>query len=95
LIISDFKLMERPLIRDLSFYLIAVFIVWYMFFKETFQLKHSIALIAVYLIYFLVVIGSGIYYAKNSKNKDKNSEQHSDDSAFLLISNDILNLLVN
>jgi Ca2+/Na+ antiporter len=77
--------MERPLIRDLSFYMIAVFIVWYMFFKETFDLTHSIALIVVYLTYFLVVIGSGIYYAKSNKNKDKNPEQHSDNSAFLTI----------
>ncbi len=85
MIISDFKLMERPLIRDLSFYLIAIFIIWYMFFEETFELKHSISLIAVYLIYFLVVIGSGIYYAKTNKNKDEIPEQHSDNSAFLTI----------
>lgn len=66
------------MIRDIGFYMIASFIVWLMFFKGTFELKHSIALIAVYLTYFLAVVGSGICFAIFYKSKNAKQEQHSD-----------------
>jgi len=54
-----------------------------MFYKGTFELQHSIALIAVYLLYFLVVVGYGICFAKLYKNKNSDEEQHSDKCVIL------------
>ena len=56
-----FKLMERPFLRDVSFYLLAGFWAFYIFWRQEIRLLDSIGFLVVYLIYMAVVVGRYIH----------------------------------
>ena len=73
LIRERFKIMHRPLVRDILFYILTTTLVWATFFTGKIELLHSLMFIAIYLVYVVVVVGSGIIYRKNQIIKDQES----------------------
>ncbi|GFQ81350.1 hypothetical protein TNCT_115792 [Trichonephila clavata] len=65
---KPFKIMERPFLRDIIFYVCAAFWTFLRFYYGEVTLWHSIGFIALYILYILVVIISRIIYNKY-KNK--------------------------
>ena len=51
-----FKSMERPLLRDISFYLMSGFWAFYIFWNQQIRLLDSVGFLVVYLVYILVVV---------------------------------------
>lgn len=60
-----FKLMERPFLRDVSFYLLAGFWAFYIFWRQEIRLLDSIGFLVVYLIYMVVVVVGRYIHQKN------------------------------
>ena len=60
-----FKLMERPFLRDVSFYLLAGFWAFYIFWRQEIRLLDSIGFLVVYLIYMAVVVVGRYIHQKN------------------------------
>ena len=48
--------MERPFLRDVTFYLVAGFYAFYIFWRQEIRLADSIVFLLIYLIYIGVVI---------------------------------------
>ena len=71
-LIKPFKASGRPFLRDIIFYLAAVYWAFYMIWKEKIYLAEAIGYIVVYVIYVLVVIISGSIH---KKKKDKEVEK--------------------
>ncbi|XP_054714311.1 mitochondrial sodium/calcium exchanger protein-like [Uloborus diversus] len=72
IVAKPFKIMERPFLRDIIFYVCAAFWAFLRFYYEEVSLWHSIAFIALYILYILVVIISRIIYNRYQlKNKPK------------------------
>lgn len=65
LIRERFQIMHRPLLRDISFYVVTTSLVWATFLSERIELFTSLAFIAIYLVYVVVVVASGIIYRRN------------------------------
>jgi Ca2+/Na+ antiporter len=82
LITTDFKMMERPLIRDLSFYMISAFIVWYIFYNGKIRMWHAIGVMCLYAAYVVVVIVSGIIYKR--MNGEVPEERKLDNLEFII-----------
>ncbi|KFM81463.1 Sodium/potassium/calcium exchanger 6, partial [Stegodyphus mimosarum] len=61
---KPFKIMERPFLRDIIFYVCAAFWAFLRFYYEIVLLWHAIGFIALYILYILVVIISRIIYNK-------------------------------
>ena len=55
-IIKPFKLMERPFLRDIVFYLIAGFWAFYIFWRQEIRLFDAVGFLALYIIYLAVVL---------------------------------------
>jgi sodium/potassium/calcium exchanger 6 len=55
-IIKPFKLMERPFLRDIVFYLIAGFWAFYIFWRQEIRLFDAVGFLALYLVYLAVVL---------------------------------------
>eukprot|EP00092_Neocalanus_flemingeri_P035003 GFUD01038087.1.p1 GENE.GFUD01038087.1~~GFUD01038087.1.p1 ORF type:complete len:573 (+),score=74.19 GFUD01038087.1:326-2044(+) len=53
---QPFKLMERPFLRDVSFYIFAAFLAFFIFWRQEIRLVDSIGFLALYLIYIAVVL---------------------------------------
>ena len=51
-----FHSMERPFLRDISFYLMSGFWAFYIFWSQKIRLVDSIGFLMVYLVYILVVV---------------------------------------
>ena len=51
-----FKLMERPFLRDVSFYLICGFWAFFIFWRQEIRLADSAGFLLVYLVYIVVVV---------------------------------------
>ena len=62
---QPFKLMERPFLRDVSFYLMAGFWAFYIFWRQEIRLIDSIGFLVVYLIYIVVVVVGRYIHQKN------------------------------
>ncbi|GIY22109.1 hypothetical protein CDAR_223002 [Caerostris darwini] len=63
---KPFKIMERPFLRDVIFYVCAAFWMFLRFYYGEVTLWHSIGFIVLYIVYILVVIISRIIYNKYS-----------------------------
>ena len=61
-----FHSMERPFLRDVSFYLMSGFWAFYIFWSQQIRLVDSIGFLVVYMVYILVVV-LGRYI--NQKNR--------------------------
>jgi len=55
-ITKPFKVMERPFLRDVSFYLMAGFWAFYIFWRGQIRLSDSLGFLGLYLAYILVVV---------------------------------------
>ena len=53
---QPFKLMERPFLRDVSFYILAAFWAFYIFWRQEIRLGDAIGFLALYLVYIAVVL---------------------------------------
>ena len=53
---KPFRLMERPFLRDVTFYLVAGFYAFYIFWRQEIRLADSVVFLLIYLIYIGVVI---------------------------------------
>ena len=53
---QPFKLMERPFLRDVSFYLLAGFLAFYIFWRQEIRLGDAIGFLALYAVYIAVVL---------------------------------------
>jgi len=53
---QPFKLMERPFLRDVSFYILAGFLAFYIFWRQEIRLLDAIGFLALYLVYIAVVL---------------------------------------
>lgn len=59
---SDFKLACRPLLRDTTFYLFAVYLMWSFCWDQQITFYGSLAFILIYVIYLVVALtGQAIY----------------------------------
>ncbi|XP_023211898.1 mitochondrial sodium/calcium exchanger protein-like isoform X2 [Centruroides sculpturatus] len=61
---KEFKIMERPFLRDIIFYSCASFWAFYLFYTKEIALRHAIGFIALYMIYIIVAIVSRIVFQK-------------------------------
>lgn len=64
---TDFTIMKRPLLRDISFYLVTTGLVWGILYNGSIHLYNSLVYIAIYIVYVLVVVVSGYFYKTNLK----------------------------
>lgn len=55
-ITQPFKLMERPFLRDVSFYLLAGFLAFYIFWRQEIRLGDAIGFLVLYAVYITVVL---------------------------------------
>ncbi|XP_023334030.1 mitochondrial sodium/calcium exchanger protein isoform X2 [Eurytemora carolleeae] len=55
-ITKPFKVMERPFLRDVSFYLMAGFWAFYIFWRQEIRLGDALGFLALYIVYIAVVI---------------------------------------
>ena len=79
LISVDFKAMERPLARDIIFYVAATYLGWFIFYREAIDIKYTIGFTCLYLFYIFIVVGSGILYKKffqQQKHGDNHQDKH-------------------
>lgn len=67
LITSDFKLLERPLIRDVVFYLASCFFAWSICFQRAIHLWQVILFLIIYVLYIVVVLVGRLIYTRSQK----------------------------
>ncbi|XP_054155740.1 mitochondrial sodium/calcium exchanger protein-like [Oppia nitens] len=67
LLTGEFEVMQRPLMRDIAFYIGATFMVWFIIWKTHIYLKNAITLVVVYVCYIGVVIIGRYFYMKTKK----------------------------
>ena len=60
-----FHSMERPFLRDVSFYLLSGYWAFYIFYSQQIRLTDSIGFLVVYIIYILVVVVGRYINQKN------------------------------
>ena len=68
-----FHSMERPLLRDVSFYLMSGFWAFYIFYSQQIRLSDSIGFLAVYFVYILVVV-VGRYINQRNRGSERLSQ---------------------
>lgn len=61
---KPFKLMERPFLRDLSFYIMSAFWAFFVFYKGKIHLYDSLGFLGLYGIYIVVVVGGRYVHQK-------------------------------
>lgn len=75
----DFKAMERPLARDIVFYVAATYLGWFIFYREAIEIEFTVGFICLYLFYIFVVVGSGILYKRFCQQRqEKHVDNHQD-----------------
>merc|ERR1719347_962462 len=55
-ITHPFKLMERPFLRDVSFYVLSGFWAFYIFWRQEIRIFDAIGFLVIYIIYIIVVV---------------------------------------
>ena len=60
--------MERPFLRDCTFYLGAVYFVFWVFYHRSVHLGHAIGFITFYIIYVIVVVSGRVWNSRTSNN---------------------------
>ncbi|KAI1293578.1 putative sodium/calcium exchanger 7 [Halotydeus destructor] len=78
LLTQNFKSMERPLLRDILFYMISTFLTWCIFFSGSVHLWQAISFIVIYVVYILVVIGGRIVYNRQRQDVGDRLGSHND-----------------
>lgn len=75
LISSDFKLTERPLIRDVIFYLASCFFAWAIVYQQVIHLWQVILFLFIYLGYIVSVILGRFFYERFTVRKTAQSTE--------------------
>lgn len=78
LISGKFKLMERPLLRDVIFYLTACFFAWAICYQRAIHLWQVIVFIIIYFVYIVTVILGRYIYSKINNNNNNNTDCNSE-----------------
>ena len=68
-----FHSMERPFLRDVSFYIMSGFWAFYIFYSQQIRLSDSIGFLVVYIVYILVVV-VGRYINQRNRGSERLSE---------------------
>nr|AKN21567.1 slc24a-7 [Schmidtea mediterranea] len=68
MILSPFKIMKRPILKDLLFYFVALIWCMIIFIKKQIELWSSLVFLAIYVIYILVTVISRLLYVRNEKS---------------------------
>ncbi|XP_064459628.1 mitochondrial sodium/calcium exchanger protein-like isoform X2 [Ornithodoros turicata] len=66
---QDFKIMERPFLRDIIFYIGATYWAFYIFYTQKMTLYHSIGFIILYIMFIAFVVTSRVVY-QHMKEKE-------------------------
>lgn len=61
---SDFKLARRPLLRDATFYLLAVYLMWLYCYNGQVTFYGSLAFIVIYAVYLVVALTGQAVHSK-------------------------------
>ncbi|KAH9397488.1 Mitochondrial sodium/calcium exchanger protein [Tyrophagus putrescentiae] len=69
-----FTIMHRPLLRDITFYLLTTSLVWATFLSERISLVNSCLFILIYLVYVVVVVASGVIYRRQRVIREQEVE---------------------
>lgn len=75
-LVKPFKASERPFLRDIIFYLSAVYWGFFMLWKEKVYLAEAIGYIVVYVFYVCVVIISGSIYRRQKAKETEKVKAH-------------------
>ncbi|XP_022652592.1 mitochondrial sodium/calcium exchanger protein-like isoform X2 [Varroa jacobsoni] len=75
---QNFKITERPFLRDAIFYIGATYWAFCMFYKGQILLFYSIGFILLYFIYIAVVVASSTFYKRHKLNLDQQTKQSRD-----------------
>lgn len=61
---QDFKIMERPFLRDIIFYIGATYWAFFIFYTEKITLYHSVGFIILYIAFIIVVVAGRLVYQR-------------------------------
>ena len=64
-ITHPFKLMERPFLRDVSFYVMSGFWAFYIFWRQEIRIFDAVGFLVIYIIYIVVVVVGRYINQKN------------------------------
>ena len=78
-ITQPFKLMERPFLRDVSFYLIAGFSAFYIFWRQEIRLLDAVGFLVLYTVYIAVVL-IGRYINQRNRQEVEYFAQEDDEN---------------
>ena len=66
IITSDFHAMERPLLRDMIFYLAAAFVVWFIIYNGKIYFRQAVSKLVINLIKFTANYSISFFKKKNN-----------------------------
>lgn len=69
LMTADFKIMQRPIVRDILFYGASCFVVWSIIYQQKIFLWQTICILCIYLGYIAVVIIGRIIYQRRKRTR--------------------------
>jgi len=84
--IKPFHVMERPFLRDCTFYLGAVYFVFWVFYHRSVHLGHAIGFITFYIIYVIVVVSGRVWNSRTIVD-DVNYQNINENSSVTTINN--------
>jgi len=76
---QPFKLMERPFLRDVSFYLLAAFLAFYIFWRQEIRLGDAIGFLVLYAVYITVVLVGRYINQRNRQEVPYFSQENEED----------------
>ncbi|CAH1803024.1 unnamed protein product, partial [Owenia fusiformis] len=82
-LVVPFKAMERPFIRDIVFYLIAVFATFVVLYHRHIVTAEAIAFIGLYVVYVIVVVVGRYIYQEQKKKRNVNLPNIQDDGVVI------------
>lgn len=86
-LVKPFTVASRPFLRDVSFYMVAVFWTFLMLFRKTTTLGETLGYLSLYVVYVIIVIISSFIYQRqkrllhSSTESTSSQEFHSSDSS--------------
>jgi len=91
---KPFKLMERPFLRDVTFYLAAGFWAFCIFYRGEIYLSDSLGFLCLYVVYILVVIIGRVIHQKLRAQRQQDQMGILDDTSSVTEEDDIDTLFV-
>ncbi|GFT94052.1 hypothetical protein NPIL_51621 [Nephila pilipes] len=71
---QNFKMMKRPFLRDVAFYLVAAASAFYLFYSRHIYIYHAIAFVLLYVVYICVVVISRYIHQRHLAKNEKAAE---------------------